>query len=359
MAAITASLVALAACSGSGGDDAGRGTTTTSTTDDTDARAWATCVSEAEGYRIDHPAEWSTNDGDVMPPCSLFDPDPIEVPEQTQIPTDIAVAVTVEPVSAPAGGGLGERVLSERDTTVDGRAATRVEVEATGEGLFPAGLRTTRWSIDAGDGRIVARTHDEGSLAYEEKQDVLDEMVASLVVLDDEAGEVDDGESSTAPVGEPRTEAIASDDFPAGFEGETAYLVDVRLAPHEGFDRVVFELRGDDVPAYRVRPVDPPIRQAGSGHEVDVEGEAHLELTAQPASGVDLRGDDGYEETYTGADRLPLPDGNIVREVVLTGDYEATLSWVVGLAEDAPFAVAVLRDPLRIVIDVVPDGGSR
>lgn len=159
-------------------------TTGVTTTTTSEAVAWITCESPEAGYRVDHPTVWSTNAGDVLPPCSLFDPEPFEVPEGTEIPAGLAIAITVEPPAAGGGSGSGERVLSEREDSVDGYPATRLEAESTGEGLFPAGMRSTRWIVAAHGERIVARTHDRGTLAYEEKQTVLDRMMETLVVLD-------------------------------------------------------------------------------------------------------------------------------------------------------------------------------
>lgn len=77
---------------------------------------------------------------------------------------------------------LGERVISETRGTVDGRMAFRRETEATGEGLFPQGLIQTRWIVEANGRTLVARTYDVGPRAYSEKQEILDAMVASLVL---------------------------------------------------------------------------------------------------------------------------------------------------------------------------------
>src|SRR5690606_21358777 len=38
------------------------------------------CVNPREGYSVSYPAGWHVNPGDVLDPCSLFDPDPIDVP---------------------------------------------------------------------------------------------------------------------------------------------------------------------------------------------------------------------------------------------------------------------------------------
>jgi hypothetical protein len=40
-----------------------------------------------------------------------------------------------------------------------------------------------------------------------------------------------------------------------------------------------------------------------------------------------------------------------VREVVRTGDFEAVLTWAIGVNGRTPFAVTTLREPDRLVID--------
>ncbi|MDZ7734608.1 MAG: hypothetical protein U5R31_17355 [Acidimicrobiia bacterium] len=82
----------------------------------------------------------------------------------------------------------------------------------------------------------------------------------------------------------------------------------MRVGAHDGFDRVVLELSGDDPPEYRVRRVEAPVREDGSGRTVAVEGQEFLEVRLAPASGVDLS-DGDVTETYTGPNRLTLGRG--------------------------------------------------
>lgn len=154
------------------------------------------------------------------------------------------------------------------------------------------------------------------------------------------------------PIGEMGIEERETPGFPtANREGGAALLGDVRVAGHGGFDRVTFEFRDGDVPGYRVRFVDPPITEDASGNEVEVDGAAFLEIIMTPASGVDLSGET-YEETYTGPARIGPSDTASIAELVRTGDFEAVLTWHLGLGAEAPFAVGTLQDPPRLVIDV-------
>jgi len=124
----------------------------------------------------------------------------------------------------------------------------------------------------------------------------------------------------------------------------------VRVAGHPGFDRVVFEFRSDtDRPGVDAGYVDQ-LKEDGSGEDVDVEGTAFLQVRMEPASGVNLS-TEPFEETYTGPRRL-RGDTAVVTEVARTGDFEANLTWGIGLRSKASFRVTVLTNPARVVVDV-------
>jgi hypothetical protein len=131
----------------------------------------------------------------------------------------------------------------------------------------------------------------------------------------------------------------------------TALLTRVVLGRHEGYDRVVFEFR-NAVPGYRIEYVEPPLREDGSGNRVEVEGAAFVLVRMEPASGFDLSVPEG-ELVYEGPRRLSGADSGttVVREVVRTGDFEAVLSWAVGLSDRVDFRVTRLSGPPRLVVD--------
>lgn len=137
----------------------------------------------------------------------------------------------------------------------------------------------------------------------------------------------------------------------SGTASSVALVTDVRLGAHAGFDRVVIEFAGDGTPEYEVEYVDSPIRAAGSGDVVPVRGDAFLRILMHGASGVDLSGET-FEETYPGPDRLPGGRLDVVEELVRSGDFEATLSWVAGVRTPEPFTVRALTDPARLVVDI-------
>ena len=132
---------------------------------------------------------------------------------------------------------------------------------------------------------------------------------------------------------------------------ETALLERVAIGRHEGYDRVVFQF-SNAVPGYRVEYVEPPLHEDGSGNVIEVGGSAFVVVRMEPASGFDLSVPEG-ELVYKGPRRLSGPDAgtSVIREVVRTGDFEAVLTWAVGLSDRVDFRVTRLESPARLVVD--------
>lgn len=124
-----------------------------------------------------------------------------------------------------------------------------------------------------------------------------------------------------------------------------ATLIDVRTARHDDFDRVVFEFRGP-VPGYRAEYVDRPVRKCGSGEVTAIRGDGWLELRMEPAAAHD---DEGRATITARESALALP---VLRELELTCDYEAVLTWVLGVTSPNAYRVQELSDPPRLVVDV-------
>jgi hypothetical protein len=163
-------------------DDGAPIDTAVHSTADPVAEPMAECIDRTEGYAVRYPADWHVNTGDMLGPCALFDPAPIEVPVASELPLEIAIAIGFEPVpfETLAGEVLGRRILSREPTTVDGREAMRIEGESTGEGLHDRGIRSYQYVVDLGDTSMIAVTYDVGEPAFERKRQVLDAMMATL-----------------------------------------------------------------------------------------------------------------------------------------------------------------------------------
>jgi hypothetical protein len=134
---------------------------------------------------------------------------------------------------------------------------------------------------------------------------------------------------------------------PAGAQSAPT-LVDVRAGRHPGFDRVVFEFRGA-VPEHQVRYVDQLVED-GSGNPVSVAGNADLEVVFQGANAHKADG------TPSVGPRRFSPGLTAVKEVAQTGDFEAVVSYGIGLDRRRPLTVSTLSGPSRLVIDVSAAG---
>jgi hypothetical protein len=132
----------------------------------------------------------------------------------------------------------------------------------------------------------------------------------------------------------------------------TALLERVAIGHHEGYDRVVFQFRDTGLPGYRVEYVQPPLTEDGSGDPVDVAGNVFVVVRMEPASGFDLNSGEG-DLVYKGPKRISgsSAGATVVKEVVRTGDFEAVLSWAVGLDSKADFRVTTAASPSRLIVD--------
>jgi hypothetical protein len=131
----------------------------------------------------------------------------------------------------------------------------------------------------------------------------------------------------------------------------TALVRRVAVGRHEGFDRVVFEFT-NGLPGYRVEYVQPPLTEDGSGNAVPLDGDAFVVVRMEPASGFDLSKNEG-ELVYKGPRRIQGSGAgtSVVRELARTGDFEAVLSWAIGLSDRVPFRVTTGQSPARLIVD--------
>jgi hypothetical protein len=130
-----------------------------------------------------------------------------------------------------------------------------------------------------------------------------------------------------------------------------ALLERVAVGRHEGFDRVVFQFT-NHVPGYRVEYVEPPLKEDGSGNVVRIKGNHFVVVRMEQASGFDLTVAEG-ELVYKGPRRIDGADAgtSVVREVVRTGDFEAVLTWAIGLEDRVDFRVTTAQSPARLIVD--------
>jgi hypothetical protein len=131
-----------------------------------------------------------------------------------------------------------------------------------------------------------------------------------------------------------------------------ALLTDVRYARHEGFDRVVFEFSGGPLPGYHLEYIDKPVRQCGSGEVTPIAGDAWLEVRFSPANAHTESG------SPTIRFREQKVDLHVIRELERTCDFEAHVTWVLGVTRPNQFRVLTLQAPVRLVVDVKRSPGT-
>lgn len=153
--------------------------------------------------------------------------------------------------------------------------------------------------------------------------------------------------SSQAPTDEdadgPAWPEGTADQVDEAFDAELL-LVDVRVAEHPGFDRLVLEFEGEGEPGWRVGYVEDPAR-AGSGEAIDLDGDAVLSVVATHVMPNDMA---GY---YDGPQQMD-PDTETIDDVFVDGTFEGETAVYLGLDEVAVFRVFTLADPSRLVVDV-------
>ena len=126
----------------------------------------------------------------------------------------------------------------------------------------------------------------------------------------------------------------------------------VRAARNPGFERIVFQFMGANLPGYQIQWSQGPITTDGSGIPVSVNGAAYLRIALSSASRTDPSTGD---ITYAGPDR-PVIKTSLITDLVLTGDFQSTLSWVAGASSVVPFRVFTLTAPSRLVVDLQSPG---
>jgi hypothetical protein len=192
-------------------------------------------------------------------------------------------------------------------------------------------------------------------------------IVAALIVAlgiiaagcgDDENGEEPSPTSTTAAAEATPTSAAGETpgetpfaggrdpvELPAGaLPNGQPKLVDVRAAAHEGFDRIVFEFDKPQ-PGFRVEYVEEALG-CGSGLPATIQGAALLQVKVQPS----VAHDDAGNPTF--AQQEIMPGLASILEAEQTCDFEADVTWVVGLTQEADFTAVSLLDPFRVVVDV-------
>jgi hypothetical protein len=128
----------------------------------------------------------------------------------------------------------------------------------------------------------------------------------------------------------------------------TANLTNVALDHTDCTDRVVFNFTATtaDSPGYKVEYQPGPITQDASGTPVSVAGGGYLVVRFEPAYGFDFN---TGQPTYTGPNRLDATGAHYVRDVAKTGDFEAVLTWTIGVDQERPYRVTAQGSTTRTI----------
>lgn len=128
--------------------------------------------------------------------------------------------------------------------------------------------------------------------------------------------------------------------------GVAQEITDVRIGAHEGFDRVVLDVTGDEPGlGWYARFTEDAIEDP-SDLPLNVDGDAFLEIAV---TGIDWTSDS--TERYDGS-AVSGQGTTVITQVKFGGLFEGQQQVVIGLRSQTAYRVFALSDPARIVIDV-------
>lgn len=123
-------------------------------------------------------------------------------------------------------------------------------------------------------------------------------------------------------------------------------VTEVRVAEHESFTRVVFDIGGSGTPGWWTNYQDSPAQQA-SGLPVEVAGDSFLEVSID---GIALP----MDAAVPGVEMGSFTGAGIVEEVTLTTIFEARAQFFIGIAGGhRDYSVTLLNEPTRVVVDII------
>ena len=183
-------------------------------------------------------------------------------------------------------------------------------------------------------------------------------LVAGCGGDDESSGSSDTGTTTTAQC-EPQSDASLTKKLsPAMPDRPTMYLTDVEIETEDCVERVVFKFEEDEPgPGYEVSYQPPEVAKIedGSGDPLAIAGADFLVVRMFPAMTAKIEGED-VEPTYEGPRNIPAPtEAKMTREVAQTGDFEAQVTWAIGLDNKHPFTVTASDDELVVeIVSVAP-----
>lgn len=131
-------------------------------------------------------------------------------------------------------------------------------------------------------------------------------------------------------------------------------LLEIRTGTHDTYDRITFEFQPafnpPSIPRYEIDAELPPLTYSPSGEPMAVDGRVYVRVLFFAASRYDLSTSEP-RRVYRGKDEIK-PGLPVLVEAEMQEDFEATLSWILGLSSQSCWSATELRDPLRVVVDL-------
>lgn len=136
-------------------------------------------------------------------------------------------------------------------------------------------------------------------------------------------------------------------------------ITDIRMAGHDGFDRIVFEMAGNGMPGWYVSYTEQPFHQ-GSGRPVEmdhlvalninIDGTVRPETIDKKLSGPDVdklvdKANDSVSESEQ--------ELGVIKDFIPGGMHDGRSQYFLAMDMKQPFSVQVLRGPTRLVIDIL------
>jgi hypothetical protein len=140
---------------------------------------------------------------------------------------------------------------------------------------------------------------------------------------------------------------------PAAASGPAGLLQRIDTERHADHDRILFSFHGRTAPNVRALRYVDAVTEDPSDRPVPLTGQAFVLLVFDGArlDTAAVESDPAKALRYAGPRRL-TPRYPVLRELAVAGDFEAMLSFGVGLARPAGLGVRTQTDPARVVLDI-------
>jgi hypothetical protein len=128
-----------------------------------------------------------------------------------------------------------------------------------------------------------------------------------------------------------------------GVSGAPGTVAAIRVAHHDGYDRLVFEFSSSAagaIPAYSLTSQGSTFTRDASGQSVKLDGSSGIKAVFHNTS------------VGSGVPSNLKPQLPAIREVANIGDFERVTSYGIGLSSASCFRVVELSGPSRLAIDV-------